>query len=234
MRRFSTEPVGLECLDDGLGDVLGGLEIDLEMEVADAGGGGGADGGDAGAADVAGVVVELEEEAEEGVDAIGAGENDPIVAVGILDELAELEEVGGLLDADGGDLPDIGAEGAKAGGKRAGLFAGAGDDDALAEEGAGFEPVEGVAQLDDLAEDGDGRGGEAGFGDEGGDGIEPAPEGLLAAGGGPADEGDGEGGVGAVGEQGLGDGGDALDAHEHDLGAGLAGDGGVIEGGAGL
>src|SRR5271155_1757485 len=139
----------------------------------------------------------------------------------VLDELAEFHEVRRLVDADGGDLPGVRAEGAKCGGERAGLLAGAGDDDAPAEERARLKPVEGVAKLHDLAEDGDGGRGEASLGDLGGDGIEPAPESLLAGRGGPADEGDGESGVRAIAQEGLGDGLDALDAHEHDFGPGL-------------
>ena len=45
----------MEFLDDRLGDVLGGLEINLEMEIADASRRGGPDGRDTGAADVAGL-----------------------------------------------------------------------------------------------------------------------------------------------------------------------------------
>ena len=181
----------MKFLDDGLGNELSGLDVDLEVEFAKPGGGGRTDGGNADAADIASVGIELKEHPEEGVDAIDAGEEEPVVAMGILDELAELHEIGRVLDADGGDFPDIGAEGVEAGGEVAGLLAAAGDDNALAEQGARLEPIERVAKLDDGAKDSDSGGGETGLRDLGGNGIEAAREGLLAAGSGPADEGDG-------------------------------------------
>jgi hypothetical protein len=221
---------GLEGLDDGLGDVLGGLEINLEMEVADAGGGGGADGGDADSADVAGVVVEFEEEPEEGVHAIGTGEDDPIVAVAILDEMAELDEFGGST------MRMVGISQTSAPRAR------------RPEESA---PACLRVRVTTMRLPKRGR-------DSNQLSVSRSwttwPKTAMAGAEKPVSatraamvsrrprrvcwrpvvaqrmRATGRAGSAPCGEEGLGNGGDALDAHEHDLRAGLAGDGGVVEG----
>jgi hypothetical protein len=108
-------------------------------------------------------------------------------------------------------------------GQLAGLGAGAGDDDAPAKEGKFLEPVELGPQIDDIADDGQGGRFEAGLLDDVGDGFQGALDGLLAAGGSPADHGHRGVFIHAVGGEGAGDLADAGDAHENDFGAGRFG-----------
>lgn len=206
---------------DGLSDEFVGDGVDAQVEFADTRGGGGADGGEAEVTDRAQVFEGGEQAVEEGVDPIDAGEDHPVVFAETGEGFDHGFAFGGVRDADGGDFEDFGAEVGEAAGEFTGLFAGTGDDDATAEERAGFEPAERAAQSDDLADDRDGGGTEAvlacAVGDVG-DVREPAVEGLLSGQGSVTDEGDG--GLGGLpgGEQAGGDVGEAFEAHEHDLG----------------
>ena len=96
----------------------------------------------------------------ETLDAVGGGEDEPVVCAEIADGVVDAGVIFERLDVDGGELDDLGTEIGKLRGKPAGLFAGAGHDHAAAEEGLLFKPVQAVAQGDDLAHDDDGWVGE--------------------------------------------------------------------------
>ena len=213
-----------EFLHEGLGDGFLRHEFRAEVIFPELLIRAGSDGDEFRAADVARVFVELEEEIEERGDAVGAGEDDPLVFMRVLDDAPEFHEVGGRLDADGGQLPGIGAEGAQLPGEVAGLLAGARDDDAFSEKRTALEPVQLVAQGDDAADDADGGGFESARGDEFGDGAQRAGEGFLASGGGPSNEGDGRVRRRAVLDEFAGEEGHAAHAHEHDARARRAGE----------
>ena len=221
----------LEGVDEAFGDVLVGDEVDGEAVFVNLGDGGGSDGRDFGSAKAAGVFVDGVEAFKESLDAVGAGEDEPVIGVGVADELGEVAGVVGVLDADGGQFDDVGSEVAELFAELAGLFAGAGDDDTFAKEGAAFEPVDFLALFDDVPDDGHGWGLKAfAFGDVG-DVGEGAGDGAVSAGGGPASEGDGGIGFSAVFDEFAGDFAKASDAHDEDFGAGGIGELGVVEGG---
>ena len=71
--------------------------------------------------------------------AVGAGEDDPVVIAGRRDGVIDRGDIGGGGDFDCGGFDDR-APRIRAFRQFAGLLAGAGDDDCLAEKGAFFEP----------------------------------------------------------------------------------------------
>ena len=109
------------------------------------------------------------------------------------------------------------------------LLARAGDGDALAEEGAALEPVQGLTQIHHIAEDGDGRRLELFFSGKRGDRAERSGKRLVASRGRPADKGDGGLFGHAGGTELFCDGTEALDTHQHHLGAGSRSDRLVVD-----
>ena len=212
-------------------DVLGRDEVDGEAILVDFGDGGRSDGGDFGAAEAAGVFVDGVEAFEEALDPIGAGEDEPVISVGVAHRFSEAEGVVGVLDANGGKLDDVRAEVAELLGEFTGLFAGAGHHDAFAEKRAAFEPIDFFALVDHGADDGDGGRLKVfafgGVGDVG----EGAGDGAVSTGGGPAGEGDGSVRFSAVFDKLGSDFAEAGDTHHEDLGAGGFGELVVVEGG---
>lgn len=225
-------------LGEGLGDFatngFGRGEVDLQMKFTELGGGGGADGGHFGAPDVAQVVELAEEEIKKGGDAVDAGKDEPVVGVEGKEGIDKILFVVGKVTFNGGDFQDFGTERGELVNELGGLGARTGDDDALAEEGQALEPIELVAQRDDVADDGDSGGGDFGLRGELGDGGERAGDGFLAAGGGAMDDGNGGGRGHAVADEGGGPVGEVVRAHEDDFGAGNFGNLLVAKGGGGI
>ena len=212
-------------------DVLGRDEVDGEAILVDFGDGGRSDSGNFGTAEAAGVLIDRVEAFEEAFDPIGAGEDEPVISVGVAHGFGEAERVVGVLDSNGGKLDDVRPEIAELLGEFARLFAGAGHHDALAEKRTAFEPIDFFALVDHGADDGDGRGLEffalGGVGDVG----EGAGDGAMSSGGGPAGEGDGSVRFSSVFDKLGSDFAETGDTHHEDLGAGRFGELVVVEGG---
>src|SRR5690606_4447338 len=114
-----------------------------------------ADGSDLRAVEGTGIDAGRIERQEERLDAVGTGEDEPVPAPG------DAVRVDVLREGTGGDdrrFDHVGTERSEAGGKFAGLCAGAGDDDAAASEGPRLEPGEFVREQGDFADDGDNGG----------------------------------------------------------------------------
>ena len=103
------------------------------------------------ATDLPRVVEDFVKHLEEGGHAIRAGEDDPVVRMGVLHELAELEQFLRRHDADGRQFEHIRAEAPQRRAQATGLLARARDHDALAKKRARLEPVQGLAQAHDIA-----------------------------------------------------------------------------------
>lgn len=114
-------------------------------------------------------------------------------------------------------------------GKFAGLLPGSSDHDALAEERAGFVPIELLAKSDHIPDDGDGWRGELGFAGDSSDGREGAFDAFLPSGRAPADHGNRGFRGHSLLDQFLGDLLDSFDPHEDDFGSGSLGDGRPID-----
>ena len=219
----------LERFEKRLGDEFLGDQVDRVAVFADLVGGAVADDRDPGPSEVARIPVSREKGIEKGLHAVRAGEDDPVIGAHIGQGLHE----GGLLrwgfDADRRELVGVGSYPAELGKESAGLCTRAGDGDALAEEGAALEPVQGLAQVHHVAEDGDGGRLELHLGRERGNGFQGPDQRGMTPRGGPADKGDGcLPGHACVAEL-FGDGAEAFHTHQHHLGAGCRGDRLVID-----
>ena len=111
------------------------------MERGKLGGGGGTDGGNAAAAEISEVIKAAQEIFEKMVDAIGAGEDEPLVRAKAEQCIAQRKFIGRLLNADGGDFKHVRTQLTEALGEGAGLLSGAGHNDALTEERALLKPI---------------------------------------------------------------------------------------------
>ena len=180
-----------------------------------------ADRGDLEAGEGAGVEAVLLELLAHGLDGVDGGEGDPLVAA--LDQaahgLVHLERVAGRLDRDGRHLLGHRAVAAQPLRERAGLLLGAGHQHPPAEQRLGLEPRQRLAQVDHLADDGDGRRAHPGGARVGGDAVERRDHGGLVGGGAGAGHQHRRLGRAAGGDQLLGDVADAADGREQHEGA---------------
>ena len=177
-----SRPVGQQ---PGGGLLARGHQVGAQAPVGDRLGGLVADRGDLEAGEGAGVEAVLLELLAHRLDRVDRGEGDPLVAA--LDEAADglvhLLRVARRLDRDRRHLVGHGAVAAQAGGQRAGLLLGAGHQHPPAEQRLGLEPRQRLAQVDDVADDGDGRRRHPGGAGVGGDVLERRGDGRLLGGG---------------------------------------------------
>ena len=144
-----------------------------------------ADGRDLEAGEGAGVEAVLLELLAHGLDRVDGGEGDPLVAA--LDQaahgLVHLQRVAGRLDRDGRHLLGDRAVAAQPLRERAGLVLGARHQDPPAEQRLGLEPRQRLAQVDHVADHGDGRRAHPGSARVAGDAVERRDHGGLVGGG---------------------------------------------------
>jgi hypothetical protein len=155
---------------------------------------------------------------------LGAAEDDAVDLVEVADGVGDGVEVGGRGEGEAGEGDGVGAVGREHVDEVAGLLAGAGDDDAAAEQGALFEPLDRAAEVDDAADDHDGGRADALGVDAVGELAERGDDGALDPAGAPADQRGGGAGVASGGDQALGVLAAVFDAHHEDEGAGAAGE----------
>ena len=157
------------------------------------------------------------ETAEKGIDAVGAGEDDPVVMFQVrYGSIQCLVAVCRRRDADGRHFQAAGAQFFQAVCQVRRLGVGPGDGDGQAEERLRVEPLHGRPQGDDVADDEDGRclemAGRRFFGDV----SDRSHQRFLVGLGAPADQGCRRRRRPAVGDELLGDGWQVVDAHEED------------------
>ena len=188
-----------------LGDVLFGEDIHFDVEAFQGVTGGRADGADAAAngTKVRGRGVETFQKA---ADAVGAGEDQPVVRGQGGDGVVERAVVRRRLDGDGREFHHMRAQLAQTGGKGAGLIARSGDDDGLSEKGEFFVPAQLVAETDDIAHDDGGGRLQTTFADPERERFEGAGDDFLIRAGAPAYGHGGGGGGPAACDDALGDG----------------------------
>ncbi len=160
---------------------------------------------------------------EEITDRVQAGEQHPLVVAHAVDGLVEQRVVIHRLDMDGRVLEALGPVFLQLHGEFARLFPGSGDHDAAAEQGPFLEPVDGVAQLDHLADDHQRGRLDVCLLDHVADGCQGTDHRMLLRGRGPADHGHRRVRGAAVVDELAGDGRQGLDAHVDDDGADAGG-----------
>ena len=162
-----------------------GHEVGAQAPGGDRLGGLVTDGGDLEPGERASVEAVLLELLPHGLDRVDRGEGDPLVAA--LDEAADglvhLQRVARRLDRDRRDLLGHGAVLAHATRQRTGLLLGARHQHPPAEQRLGLEPRQRLAQVDDLADDGDRRRRDPGGAGVGGDVGQGRGDGGLLGGG---------------------------------------------------
>ena len=211
-----------QSLEQAGGGLLAGRhQVGAQAPGGDRRGGLVADGGDLEAGEGAGVEAVLLELLAHGLDRVDRGEGDPLVAAldQAADGLVHLQRVARRLDGDRGDLLGHGAVAAQAERERGGLVLGAGHQHAPAEQRLGLEPRQRLAQVDDLADDGDRRRRHPGGAGVGGDVLEGRGDRLLLGGGADAGHRDRRRGGAAGGDERLGDLADLADGREQHQGA---------------
>ena len=152
---------------------------------------------------------------------VGAGEDQPIIGVQLQQGIDNVLAAGGGFDTDGGHFQHLGAELEQSLAELAGLVSGASHHDTLAKERPALKPVELLPKIDHLADDGHGGGTDALARGDIGDGAQSPGNGLLMAGGAPANQGNGcVPGAMPWPHESFGNQAHAIGAHHDDLGAG--------------
>ena len=208
---------------EGFGDlsahILFGHEVDLEMEFLQSRGCRRSHSREAASANVSQVLERFEEGLEEGSDAIGTREHEPVVAVESEQSLNQGFPVIGRCNLDGRDFKHIGPEVAKLSRDLTRLLASACDHDALTEQRTLLEPIQFVAQRNHIANDGDRRRGESCLLNLIGDGSKSRYQGLLTGCRSPTHHRHGGGCGLAFSDEALGERANAFDAHEDHFGS---------------
>ena len=162
-------------------------------------------------------MINLKKRLEEGVDAIRARKDDPVVNMRVRDKLVKLPPVAWRFDTDGGQFESIRSQNMQTVHQFAGLLAGAGHRDAPSEQREAFKPVELVPKTNHVAEDGDCGRFEPGFLRALSDVRERACERRLGPGRCAAHDGDGGSGRHPGGFKFRGNGLEPHHPHQHDL-----------------
>ena len=137
--------------------------LDLQVKLLDFAAGGIAHAGKAQHAEVADLIVSLEEVGEERAHAVTTGEDNPVVAAELGENVDELFAGDFGHDTDERELDHLGAERLQLVAEIAGLLARARDRDAAAEERKLFEPVDLLVLRHDLTHNHNGRCGQPGM-----------------------------------------------------------------------
>src|SRR3984893_12018438 len=100
----------LKLADDRFRDEFVRLKIDMQVKISDPLRCRRADGGDPRPTDLAPVVIELKEDFEKRLDPVHAREDDPVVTVGVLNQLCEGTQIARWLDSNRRQFKYVGAE----------------------------------------------------------------------------------------------------------------------------
>src|SRR4029077_18075685 len=119
----------LKFADDRFRNEFVRLKIDMQVKIFDPLRCRRADGGDPRPADLAPVVIELKEDFEKRLDPVHAREDDPVVTVGVLNQLCEGTQIARWLDSNRRQFKYVGAERAQLRAQFARLLSRARNDD---------------------------------------------------------------------------------------------------------
>ena len=135
-------PAGLfKFLDYFFSDEFRRLQFHMEVKLRHPLGGCGSDRRNLCSANFAGVIVKFEENFEESVDPIHAGENDPVIRMRVLHQFGEVTKITRWFDSNGGQLDYIRPEFTQLRAQFSGLLARSRHHDSLPKERTLLEPV---------------------------------------------------------------------------------------------